>query len=269
MLSNAMRSCSTAVLALCLTCSGAGNEGTGGASPREVGDIVELLIADMSLPHEARPEGVPDSYGWAAGPRVGWGADPPPDWEAANMWGQIYPARGGNPALNVRVQVRAPVLLYLSKRDGQWHELQRTPSVEGAAYRQDFRGDENVPADVRREEDGTLSVRLTPGYNYHFWPQGDRAAISPEDIAGLASAFQARLVVDDPDLPDDRDQARIVASCGGDYWRSLSARWRSDWSNNGDWAIGRFRFVTTQWQVFTATTLTPDQIRANPPPLYP
>ncbi len=231
--------------------------------------IVDTLIADMSLPHEARPSGVPDGVGWELKPRVGMGTRVPAGWNAATMWGQIYAARGGSPAVNVRVEVRNPVLLYLSRRDGKWHDLQRQPGVNGAAYREDFAGDENKPPDLRRAKDGSVSVKIEPGRNFHFWPAGTgRATIDPADIAAMASAFRARIVRGSQSLPDDRAEARLLASCGGDYWRSQDAGWKADYSNNGDWAIGRFRFLTPQWQVFTATTLDAAELRHNPPPLY-
>ncbi len=243
---------------------------TAAGSARPPQSMVETLIRDMSFVHEAQPAGVPDSVGWAVKPRVGMGAKVPDGWRAATMWGQVYAARGGNPAVNVRVEIRQPVLLYLSKRDGKWHDLQRESGVAGAAYREDFAGDENQPADLKRTRDGSVSVRIVLGHNFHFWPaKASRATIEPGDVAGMASAFRARLVTDDPAAPDDRGKARLLASCGGDYWRALNAGWKSDWSNNGDWAIGRFRFLTPVWQVFTATTLDAGDLRRNPPTLYP
>jgi hypothetical protein len=43
--------------------------------------------------------------------------------------------------------------------------------------------------------------------------------------------------------------------------------WEADWSSNGDWAIGRFKLLTNEWQPFTATNAEPDVLRQNPPPL--
>lgn len=184
------------------------------------------------------------------------------------MWGQIYPAKDGNPATNVRVQIRDAMMYFLSKKDGKWHQLQGETTVTGAAYRQDFANDAHVAADVRTEPDGSVSIKLTPGYNYHFWPQKGRVVIDPEDIDGIVSCFSARLVVEDLAKPDDRGKAHILGSCGGDYWRSVPAPWKADWSNNGDWALGRFKFIRNDWAVFTASTVDQETLRKNPPPLY-
>jgi hypothetical protein len=101
--------------------------------------------------------------------------------------------------------------------------------------------------------------------NFHFWPP-DRAGIDPADVAGLVVAVRARLVLDDPAGPDDRWQARLLLGAGGDYWESTTAVW-DEFRTNGDFAIGRFAHVTPQEQLFTAHTLTEEQVRANPPPL--
>ena len=246
-----------------------------GAAPINVAKAdctVQMLIDDMSLAHEAKPEGVPDTINWSAKPRIGAGSRIPAGWSCVTMWGQIYPAQGGDPSTNVRVEMRELSLCYLSKRTGKWVSLQHDPSLNGAAYRQDFANDEAIAADLQRQADGTVSVKLTPGRNFHFWPTKAgpfRATIDPTDIAALASGFKARLVTADPAKPDDRAKARLIGSCGGDFWRAMDSAWKADWSNNCDWALGRFRYLTGEWQVFTACTADAETIRTNPPPLYP
>ncbi len=215
-------------------------------------EIAQLFIDDMSIPNAIRP--VKINYGWTYKPRVGSGNIIPKDWTHSMMWGQVYVGRPGNPARNVRVQIRDCAQWVLSRKTGQWKLLQHSVTPEGAAYAEDFKDDANIPADARKEPDGAVSVLLKPGYNYHFWPEKGRARVEPAEIAGLATVFFARLVVDDPAQNDDRDEARLIASAGGDYWRSLDAAWKSDWSNNHDWGMGRFKRLTKDWQPFTACT---------------
>jgi hypothetical protein len=252
---------SAAILALGTTIArGAGRE----AADRSL--IAELFIDDMTKPHDLRPQGV--DAGWGRHARRGM-RSLPEGWSCATMWGQIYPAEGANPAGNVRVQIRDARLWFLSRRDNQWHLVQSDVGVNGAAYRLDFAEDESVKADLRREQDGSVSVRLVPDRNFHFWPTGDgpmRVTLDRTDVVAVASSFLARLVVDDASKPDDRGKARIIGSCGGDFWRSMKARW-DHWKTNGDWAIGRFKLLTNEWQPFTSTNAEPDSLRQNPPPL--
>ncbi|MGA7935219.1 MAG: hypothetical protein WCA35_16845, partial [Kovacikia sp.] len=77
---------------------------------------------------------------------------------------------------------------------------------------------------------------------------------------------QARLVVDNPQQPGDLERARYLLSMGGDYWLNLTAEWNK-FATNGDIAIGKFKYVTPNWQAFNMTTLTAAQIRQNPPPI--
>ena len=217
-------------------------------------DVAQLFIDDMSLANAILPTGTDGD--WAKKPRVGSGNILPAGWNHAIMWGQIYVGRPGNPAQNVRVQIRDCALWMLSRKDKAWKLLKHGVTPEGAAYREDFKDDANTRADVRTEADGSIAVKLMAGYNYHFWPKDGRVPVDPADIAGLAACFFARLVVDDPTKPDDRDQARLLGSCGGDYWRSKEAQWKSDWSNNNDWAIGRFKLLTRNWQPVTSCTFS-------------
>ncbi|RMG76955.1 MAG: hypothetical protein D6711_02750 [Chloroflexi bacterium] len=225
---------------------------------------LQTIIQDMTLPHEGRPHGVPSNFDWALQPRIGMGNNPG-DFRAFIAWGQVYEAAEGNPATNTRVQLRDIQAYYLSQRDQQWHLLQRSYLVDGAAYREDFAGDDNHPADMRLEADGSVSVKAGNGYNFHFWAASGRVAITPDDIAGIFVTVQARLILDDPALPDDRANARYLLSVGADYWLDETVGWQN-WETNADVAIGRFRYVTPDWQSFNMTTLTATELSANPPP---
>lgn len=226
---------------------------------------VETIINDMQGLHEAMPHGVPKHYDWATAPNIGMGNNPK-NFKAAIAWGQIYESAAGNPAINSRVQIRNIKAYILSKKDTKWQLLQSSTGVDGAAYREDFAGDANKPADVRNESDGTISVKAGDGYNFHFWSKTGRATINPDDLGGIFTTAQARLVIDDTNKPDDRAKARYLLNMGGDYWLDLAAKW-DNFKTNGGIGMGKFKFVTTSWQAFNMTTLKPDEIRQNPPPI--
>jgi hypothetical protein len=228
---------------------------------------VALIVDDMRLPHEGAPSGVPESYDWQPGPRIGYGNEPPDDFSAFIAWGQVYEDAQGSPATNTRVELRDIEAYYLSAKTGRWHLIQFDRLVEGAAYVEDFVDDASVPADIRPEQGGTISVTFGKGYNFHFWPKSARVQMDLADIAGVFTTVQARLVVGDLALPDDRAQARYLLSVGADYWRDLVVAWQADWSANGDVAIGRFRYITNEWQSFNMTTVPAEVLCANPPPL--
>lgn len=233
--------------------------------PIAASNTVDEIIADMQLPHDARPHGVPSSYDWAHGPRVGYGNQPPADWGAIIPWGQVYECAEGHTAANTRVQIRDARLYIRSRRGGDWRQLQHSASVQGAAYREDFQGDVSRPADERPEPDGGLSVTVGGGYNYHFFTT--RESIDPADIGGVFTTIEARLIVGDAKQSDDRDRACYLLSMGADYWRSLDAQWNASFSNNGDVAVGRFKRITNEWQSFNMISLSKAEIQTNPPPI--
>jgi len=228
-------------------------------------ELIQILNYDMKGPHEGKPSGVPSSYDWANGPIVDKSRDVS-KYEAYTAWGQVYSDAAGNPATNTRVQIKDVQTYMLSKQDGKWHLLQSSIDVDGAAYREDFSGDVNIPADIREEPDGSISVQLSEGYNYHFWPSTGRTPINPEDVAGLVMTVKARLITDNPQQPDDRSEARYLLGMGGDYWTTMTAQW-DNWTTNGGVGVGKLKYVTPEWQYFTMHTLSPEEIRQNPPPL--
>jgi len=230
---------------------------------QRVTNSVKIIIQDMSSPHEGEPHGVPTSYNWSRKPRIGMGKNPG-RFRAITAWGQLYEDAAGNPARNTRVQIRDMRTYVLSKKDGKWHLIQQSRGVEGGAYREDFAGDINKPADIRNEPNGSISVTAGGGFNFHFWPSSGRASIDPNDIAGVFITVQARLIIADPDKPDDLSQARYLLSAGGDYWSSLTARW-DNWTTNGDIGIGRFKYVTKDWKSFNMSTVSAQTLQNNFP----
>jgi hypothetical protein len=229
-------------------------------------DKLETMIGDMSLPHEARPSGVPDSYDWSRGPRLGRGNDPG-TFVRLIAWGHLYEAVGSNPASNTRVQLKDIETWLLSRATGEWTLLQASEVVAGAAFREDYSDNANVPADIRLEAEGGVSVTAGGGYNFHFWPTSGRAPIDPVDVAGVVTRVRARLILDDPNRPDDRSSARYILGMGADYWRKEDSQYSADFRDVADLGIGRFRFVTREWQSFYMHTLSPEQLQDNPPPL--
>lgn len=235
-------------------------------STRPKDSAVEEIISDMNAPHEGQPHGVPRHYAWALKPRIDRGNNAS-GYAAITAWGQLYEDATGNPATNTRVEIWGFRSYVLSKSDGLWHLLQEGSNINGGSFREDFQNNEVRPGDLRRLKAGRITATAGNGFNFHFWPR-DRAPIDPSDVAGIFVTLQARLVLNDPNGLDDRDSARYLLSVGGDYWRDRHIAWNPHGANTGI-GLGRFKYVRSFPRRFNMTTLTADELRANPPPLAP
>lgn len=224
------------------------------------------LAADMHGGNEAYPQGVPTYYDWCTGPVMVMGNDPN-GWRALTAWGLVYPAANGNPATNTRVNIRHMQSWLLSKSKGTWTQLQSTDKPDGSSYLADFSGDAWKTADIRNETDGSISVTVDSGWNFHFYPSA-RGSINPNDVGGIVTIFEARLIVGNPKLPDDRATAAYLCGSGGDYYPALTGGWPANLGDaNPGIAGGKLKYVHIPWRFFSMTTMTQAQLEQNPPPI--
>lgn len=249
------------------TGSGGGSNPPPNPTPTTLTDLQSLLTNDMTLPHQGPLDGVPSYYDWAPGPRIGMGNDTQ-GMTAATAWGEVYSSN--NPSTNTLVEVRNLSMAYLNKQTGVWTVLQQCvtagPTGMDAGYFQaDFQGNVTSPNQPVTLGGGTRAAAPNAAFNFHFFPQG-RVSITPSAIGAIVAWFEARLILADGGGVDDRASARFLAGAGGDYWQNLTNPWNGAGSN-GDFAIGRHRWVTNEWQTFTAHTMTAQQIADNPPPI--
>lgn len=178
----------------------------------------------------------------------------------------MYEAAEGNPVTNTRVNIRDMQAYILQKSSGKWLLLQNTSTPDGAAYLEELSGDSNKPANIRHESDGSISVTAGGSYNVHFYLQ-NRASINPNDIGGIVTLFEARLIVGNTSLPDDRSVAKYLAGSGGDYWPSVSGGLPGNSDTNPGIACGKEKYVQQNWRSFAMTTMTQAQLASNPPPI--
>ena len=226
--------------------------------------VPSLLAHDMVGKHAGRMHGVPPSYDWAKGPRVGVGNRPARHgFTAVSAWGQVYEDADGSPARNVRVACKNISLYLLSRRTGKWRRANASRRVNGANYVEDFSSNASVPADLRDEPDGAVSATLGGGFNFHLYSIRGRAPIDPHDIGGVVCVYSARVIMDDPNGPDERHLARYLASAGADYW--LDRYVGAAPGTVADVGIGKARYLRPEWLTLTMSTLPLRRLRRNPP----
>ena len=261
-------------------------------------NTIDTIVNDMRLNNDLVLDGVPSSYGFAAGPgHVIMGNNPrgtstPSWWTPANRslkseawWNVILPWMVifdgvGNAAGNTRVEMRNLKTYYKSRSSGQWILISQGP-VEGSNYPKHLQGTNVTTPDIRTNADGTVSVRPPNGTSvFHGWCCGKRPINGP-DIEAIFITMQARLTVSNASLPDDRNAARYLIQVGGDYYPEASTTINDYAPSYFSPGIGlsRSKLVNNQWQSFSFTTvnlgvqdpggaaISEAQLRAAPPPL--
>lgn len=217
----------------------------------------------MTGSNEGLPQGVPTSYNWATGPVLDQGINAGSN-QALESWGVIYVASQGSTATNTWVNVSNLQAWVLSSSKGTWSQVQLTSDPDGAAYPDNFQGN-SINGTTRVESDGSLSVLVVnnSGYNFHFYPS-NRASINPSDIAGIVTVVEARLVVGNSALPDDRSSANYLVGNGADYYPAVTG---PGIQNNPSVGNGKMKYVTIAPRSFAMTTMSAAALANNPPPI--
>jgi len=279
---------------------------TGAAVTSTKVNTIDTIINDMTLENDSRLDGIPN-FLWATGPQpaaVLMGADPRGSkmqswwlnmpsvlaqykdsdlWSAYVQWFIVFEGVG-NGANNVRVEVRNPRTYYLSRSTNTWNVVGGL--LPGSSWFQAWKTDllwANDNVDARRNADGSVAIKINRGSPYAthgIWPQG-KIDISPivADIRALFVTVQARLVVDNPALPDDRASANLLMHVGGDYYPDMSATAATSFPPSA--GLSRSKRITSNWQSFNFATIDAARqdyqgstasiptslFRSNPPPL--
>src|SRR4030043_1220080 len=72
----------------------------------------------------------------------------------------------------------------------------------------------------------------------------------------------ARIVLQDPNGPDDRNQAKYLIGIG------MDRRAASGCCNTGGVLMSRHRYLTNEWQTFTMSSICPDMVEIEKPPIH-
>lgn len=251
-------------------------------------DLVATLISDMTWFHDGPTAVLEVIPGWGSGASWPEATGRPSGFGYAQAWthtmadtshanGNGYPWRvsgpyTGNQAANTRVQQRDIQMWWLLS-NGQWVLGTHNSTPGDSMFELNWSEGTIVPGAWRDEgANGGGASMFHIGYGatekrlWHAWASPHPI---PDNAIGAATAFFSRLILDDPNGPDDRHRAHILSAGSGDWYR--------DWPRTGPlvpgpdgnityMGYGRLKYVTNDWQLFGWTSLSEAQIRANPPP---
>jgi hypothetical protein len=206
------------------------------------------------------PVGVPTSWSWYSGTDTVPGNTPPSNFTSVTGWGVVYPEAGApadsNPSASVQIE---DFQTYVHLTSGAWVLVQNQSAnpITGAHYLADFSGNPSVAWNETTLSDGSASVDAPQsGYNDHFWPDA-RGTYAPGTVDGVF--VEASMKTNDPN-------ENLVASLGADWWLNSSAPFVSGFSNNPGAGQSDWVKLTTQYQSLYFTSLSPQELAADPPP---
>ncbi|MDO5083212.1 hypothetical protein EII34_07190 [Arachnia propionica] len=274
---------------------------------------VQNMIDDMTLPNDGTVAGQYPYFGshagWAEKARVVMGNIPKgsnapdywrdavisgkykydTDWKALQPWIAIF-TLSDNQATNTRVEVSSIRAYILSKKTNQWELFEDHPT-SGGIFDEGYAHLPHVQADER--QDGGFTLVKPPAADarqiYHSWGE-PKALKDPSDIKAVHVRVFTRLVLDDPNGPDDRHLAKYALQVGADYYPEVGSTVNDAdllMKGQGKWfpgvGISRAVQVTNEQRLTSFTTLDAavqepggsknpngslnvEEFRKNPPP---
>lgn len=138
-------------------------------------------------------------------------------------------------------------------------------------WRDDFKPSENTSAQIRSDGNGAYSTSLqglsnpTGGRDaFHFWWTGMYPRIQiPRDARGIVISTEMRLVSETG--TSDASNAKFIGSIGGDLYKNVMVQVDESGINTA-MPQSPMRYITPKWQLFYASTMTVEELKANPPP---
>ena len=223
-------------------------------------DFQAVVFGSMKLPSEALPL-VPDGRGWERFPLIQAGNKPPPGYDRALGWAVVSPVRSAEIPPNVAFVVER---LYTRARydkagfsGGQSTDL---AGWNGAMYDPTFVGDAHHACEMKGAGAQGIQVAPEPDFLFHCWAHADAFLTRPDDIGGVLVTMNVRLVLIDPNGPDNRPLARLAACVGFDWWNFTTGQ-------NAGGAIGQWKWVRPEIGMVSVNTYPPDVWAAHPPAL--
>lgn len=213
--------------------------------------VKDMIGSSDDVPHgTVAPDG--RQINWALQPRVWRGNKPRPGWQIMASTAMIYATRKKPVSHGVRVQVRQLELFVKPSVRKAWCLLDSVESPAGGLYIENFAGDQSIPLQPHPERSGGYSISMVPGRNFHFW--GRKKPIPTGGIMAIYVQFEARIINEDANKRKNIADAAYVGSASADYWRSATTLSGQPGVLNEDAGIGRFKRLTSDWQLFTMNT---------------
>jgi hypothetical protein len=245
--------------------------------------------SNPALPSVGYPCGLPNSYGWKFGSSSHENVAPLVSGRGPQLAGagydQVYNACTGSNTRksmpNARIELTDIVVDYYSIAQNKWVRAVKQ-ATGGAAYAEDFVNNQTTGADYRDEAQVHKSVRSgignasgdagsttgrfvedgPVGYNFHGFSY--RFNINWSDVKAVVVVQAMRCIPHQGTDLSDCNKLGYIANVGIDSWASTTSPF-DGFVTHGGVSGGRFKPVTTDWQIFTNYTGPKDFAGITPP----
>lgn len=235
-------------------------------SPGTLSDL--LADFDRETVHEENPYGVPSNWSWARHSSDDqWTHLTPLYGETrTNFWIEVFPYDQPLYPENVKVAVKKHVYLALFEGDDTWQIIQKWEELDGAWYNYPYTQKLGAITDIEKEPDGSYSFGLIEGGNAHLWPTRNSPRIDfPGKLRAVIYVCQARLILDDPDGPDNRDKAKYIIG-GGVDWKMPDGGGPPGLGYCDAIHHGKYIRLTNNWRLLIVSSMTKKERETFPLP---
>jgi hypothetical protein len=248
--------------------------------------------SNPSLSSAGYPCGVPNGYGWKFGSSSNENVVGSVGGRGLQLAGagydQVYNACTGpntrKSIPNARIELTNIVVDYYSISQNTWVRAAKQ-AVDGSAFTEDFVNNKSTGADYRGEAQNHKSVRSgignavgdagrttgrfvedgPVGYNFHGFSY--RFNIQWSDVKAVVVSQAMRCIPHQGNDLRDCKKLGYIANVGIDSWATTTSPF-DGFVTHGGVSGGRFKPVTTDWQIFTNYT-GPKGFAGITPPLVP
>jgi hypothetical protein len=180
-------------------------------------------------------------------------------WQAATCWFVIWPTTS-HQAVNTGVNIRDLEVWILRDSTDEWElvnlsQVAWPPPSSLVAQRDEPNGSKSFFLSGQKNSGTVL------GTNYAVHGSSARFPLSGgDDIKCLFMRYKAKLVLQEPSVPDDRHKARIHADIGLDYWPTITTL-------TGEFAPSSYNpgAGSSRWEMIGEKTRYVQYATVNPP----
>lgn len=198
---------------------------------------------DSRLSHQGILAGIPQYFDWAKNPRLS-SISRTKSYEAIIGWGH---ALWNDEYLfsSDLLQIKNFQFLICYGKERKWLRLQ-SGNITGGQFNTNFKNNEAKKATIQNTINDITTVSFEHGQVFHFWPKQGRSLLPNEEIHGILTLLEARMVDKDGKEYRYEPLSHFLIGGGADLWKKMNSKW-DHFESHTDLGVGRMKYVGPNW----------------------